>query len=334
LVDFRFARGYHFSVRVPDVRLATQLIGAVVVIALGGCVNGFRGSNIQLDLLPGTPVQARVTEMPDLPRVLPANSHFTIYAIQQDGEQDRLFEVQTFEIHRLVDRTSPCFIDVGENVPHPGLHVTRYAARIAQDIGATDVDTPPPGATERQKQELETANLRIANVNKLAGDTGMPVNVVSSASASVYPSVAAGCGGPDDQIPPPECMDDASNQLRLTLCQAAWRADAALFEGTDRVLTAPLNGVTHGMLFGLNPINMAAVGGAQFFVDEALANVDAYAIYFQVDGGEPPGTQLFFGQPTMPTRGVTRVRLVSPSNMLLTAEMAIFADLGEDDVHF
>lgn len=314
-------------------RPATQITSAVVLIALGGCVDGFRGSNIQLDLLPGTPVQARVMGVPGEGEV-PASSHFTIYAIQQDGEQDRLFEVQSFEIHRLVDRTSPCFIDVGENVPHPGLHVTRYAERIAQDIGAPDINTPPPGATEQQRQQLETANLRMANVARLAGDTGMPVNVVTSASTSVYPAVAAACGGSSDQIPPPECMDDASNQLRLTLCQAAWQADRTLWEGTDRVLTAPLNGITHGMLFGLNPINMAPVGGAQFFVDEALADVDAYAIYFQIDGMEPPGTQLFFGRPTMPTRGVSRVRLVSPINMLLTAEMAIFADLGEDGVHF
>jgi hypothetical protein len=318
------------------VRLATQITGAAILIALGGCVDGFRGANIQLDLLTGTPVQARVTEAPDLPRVLPANSHFTIYAIQQDADQDRLFEVQQFEIHRLVDRTSPCFIDVGENVPHPGIHVTRYAIRIAEDIGAPDVNTPPPGATERQRQELETANLRMANVAKLAGDTGMPVNVVSSASTAVYPAVASGCGGPEEQIPPPECMDDASNQRRLALCQAVWRANPAMFEGTDRVLTAPLNGVTHGMLFGLNPINMAPVGGAQFYVDEALGNVDAYAIYFEIEapGMEPPGTQLFFGRPTMPTRGVSRVRLVSPINMLLTAEMAVFADLGDDGVRF
>lgn len=304
-----------------------------MVIALGGCVDGFRGSNIQLDLLPGTPVQAHVVGAP-APGELPASTHFTIYAIQEGEDEDRLFEVQRFEIHRLVDRTSPCFIDVGEHVPHPGLHVTKYAIRIAEDIGATDVNTPPADATDREKQELETANLRMKNLGELAGDSGRPVNVVTSASASVYPPMATSCSGPAEQIPPPECIDDVSNQRRLELCQGAWKADLSLFEGTDRVLTAPLNGVTHGMLFGVNPINMAPVGGAQFFVDEALDNVDAYAIYFQIDGMAEPGTQLFFGRPRMATRGVTRVRLVSPINMLLTAEMALFTDLGEDDVHF
>lgn len=312
-------------------RLATQITGALVFIALGGCVDGFRGSNIQLDLLPGTPVQAHVAGAP-APGELPANSHFTIYAIQQDTDQDRLFELIRFEIHQLVDGTSPCFIDVGEHVPHPGLHVTRYAVKIAEDIGASDPQNPPPTATEEEKILLETANKRMTNLALLGGSAGL--KVVASASTATYPTVATSCGGPSDQVPPASCIDDASNQLRLELCQAAWKADPSLFEGTDRVLTAPLNGVTHGMLFGRNPINMAPVGGAQFFVDEALNNVDAYAIYFQVDGMPEPGTQLYFGRPVMPTRGVTRVHLVSPINIMLTSEMVVFSDLGRDDVHF
>jgi hypothetical protein len=314
-----------------DVRLATQITGVFVVIALCGCVDGFRGSNIQLDLLPVTPVQARIGDTPG-PGELPASSHFKIYAIQQDGMQDRLFEIQRFEIHRIVDTTSPCFIDVGENVPHPGLHVTRYAAKIAEDIGASDPQTPPATATEQEKTLLETANKRMSNVALLGGNTGL--KVVSSASTSTYPAVASACGGPTDQIPPASCIDDASNQLRLQLCQAAWDADPDLFEGTDRVLTAPLNGVTHGMLLGMNPINLAPVGGAQFYLDEALADIDAYAIYTQIDGMDALGTQLFFGRPTMPTRGVARVHLVSPINQQLTAEMAVFVDLGSDDVRF
>ena len=36
----------------------------------------------------------------------------------------------------------------------------------------------------------------------------------------------------------------------------------------------------------------------------------------------------------MPTRGVFHIHLVSPINPLLTAEMAVFADLAQDSVHF
>jgi len=279
--------------------------------------------------MPGTPVQAHVVGTPAAGE-LPANSHFTIYAIQEDPAQDRLFALDSFEVHRIVDPTSPCFIDIAG--PHPGLHVTQYANKIAADTGITDIANPPATATEQQKIEMATALQRMTNVAALGSDMG--IRAITSASPAVYPAVAADCSGPADQIPPATCTADASNQLRLTLCQAAWQADPDLFEGTDRVLTVPLGGVTHGMVDGLNPINMAPVGGAQFFVDNALDNVDAYAIYTQTDGMAGPGTQLLFGRPTMPTRGVSHVHLVSPANPALTAEMAVFADLGEDDVHF
>jgi len=118
------------------------------------------------------------------------------------------------------------------------------------------------------------------------------------------------------------------------VCQAAWKADPDLFEGTDRVLTAPLNGVTRGTTLGLNPINMAPVGGAQFFVDNALIDIDAYAIYVQTDGVDQLDAPLYFGRPTMVTRGVSHIHLTSAMFPQLTSEMAVFADLGEDDVHF
>ena len=315
------------------VRRATRftIVGAVAAVAAAGCVDGFRGANIEIDLSPGTSVQAHVAGAPAAGE-LPANSHFTLYAIQENASLVRLFELTRFEIHRIVDPTSPCFIETGENVPHPGLHVTQFAAKIGEDTGIADYKNPPATATDQQKLLMDTAVQRMANVAALGSATG--IKVVASASTSTYPQVATSCGGPQDQIPPAMCSDDASNELRLRLCQAAWNADPDLWEGTDRVLTAPLNGTTHGMVLGLNPINMAPVGGAQFFVDQALDRVDAYAIYVQVDDMDQPGTQLFFGRPTTSTRGVSHIHMVNPMNPMLTAEMAVFAELGQDDVHF
>jgi hypothetical protein len=301
-------------------------------LAVGGCVDGFPGSNVQIDLSPFTPAQAPVLGMGG-PNDPAANSHFTLVAIQQDPAQDRLFEIERFEIHRLVDPSSPCFIDVGAHVAHPGLHVTQYAKKIEEDTGITDPANPPATATEHQKILVATALQRIANVSALAGPMG--IKAVTSASTATYPAMAAACGGPVEQIPPPMCIDEVSNQRRLALCQAIWKANPDLFEGTDLVLTAPLNGVTHGTVTGGNPISAGVpVGGAQFFVDEALDNIDAYAIYSQVDDMNGPGTQLLFGRPTMPTRGVLHVHLVNLSNPMLSSEMAIFTDLGHDDVHF
>lgn len=316
------------------VRRATRFTTATLVAVAGaaGCVESFGGSNVQIDLSPGTPVQASQGAVPGQGQI-PANSHFRIYAIQQDGTQDQLFEIARFEIHRIVDESSPCFIDVGENVPYPGLHVSQYQNKVGEDTGIADYTNPPPTATEEQKLLMATAVQRTSNVDLLGGPMG--IKVVASASTSTYPQVASGCAGPSDQIPPPTCTDDASNALRLTLCQTAWRADDRLFEGTDRVLTAPLNGTTHGMVLGVNPLNMASpVGGAQFYVDHTLEDIDAYAIYIQADGMEAPGMQLFFGRPTAPVRGVSRVHLTSPISPLLTSEMAIFANLDQDDVHF
>lgn len=303
----------------------------IFTIALAGCVDGFRGANVQIDLSPGTPVQARVGGMMGAGE-LPANAHFTIVGIQHGSSGDRLFELERFEVHRIVDPTSPCFIDVGEHVPHPGLHVTAYQQKIAEDTGIADIANPPASATDEQKAQLATAMQRMINVQKLASDAG--IKVVASASTATYPAVAPSCTGAENQIPPPTCTDDASNQRRLTLCQAAWKADPNLFEGTDRILTSPLNGVTRGMVDGANPINMGPVGGAQFFVDESLDGIDAYAIYTQADGADGFGQQLLYGEPTTPTRGVRHVHMTDPAVPALTAEMAIFIDLGEDDVHF
>ena len=138
------------------------------------------------------------------------------------------------------------------------------------------------------------------------------------------------------------------------MCQAAWARDPNLFEGTDRVLTSPLNGTTYGIVdIAQNPINLAPVGGAQFFVDEALDDFDGFAIYWQYDDANHDGKPDYptsvplteqqrssarcccSASPTTPTRGVIHVAHDQlRRSRRLTAELAIFADLDEDDVHF
>jgi len=306
-------------------------VAALAVLTTSGCVDGFRGSNVQIDLSNSTPVQAHVGSAPTGAE-LPANSHFTLYGVQQGDAGDQLFEVQRFEIHRMVDPTSPCFIDAGEHVMYPGLHVTQYAARVEQDLGVTDPTNPPPTVSEQDKVVLATALQRMTNVQLLASDAG--IRAVVSASTAVYPAVATDCNGGAGQLPPATCIDDASNARRLALCQQTWAANPEMWEGSDRVLTVPLNATTYGLVDGRNPISNAPVGGAQFFVENALENIDAYAIYAQQDGMPDPGTQIYFGKPFQTTRGVMKVHLVNPQDQALTAEMAIFADLGTDDVHF
>jgi len=302
--------------------------GFVCSLLFAGCVDSFAGANVQLDLSPATPYEAPQGATPQAGQV-PSNVHFTLFGIQSDDTQDRLFEIERFEVHSIVDPASPCFIDASPHARYPGIHVTSYLKRLEQDTGISDVANPPADAKMTDLIDVATALQRAGNVTALSNGG---IKVVTSASETTYPATVA-CGA-GEGIPQASCFDDASNAQRLAACETIWKQDPKLFEGTDRILTAPLNGETHGFVDGLNPINLAPVGGAQLFVDEALDDVDAFAIYTQTDGMDTPGNLLFYGTPTMPTRGVRHVHMTSPASASLTAEMAVFANLGEDDVHF
>lgn len=302
---------------------------ATILLFCASCVDGFRGSNVQIDLSPGTPAQASVGAMPGA-RELPADIHFKLLAIQHLDDTDALIEVQRFEIHKIVDLASPCFIDVGENVRFPGIHVSEFERAVQDDTGIVDLMNPPADATPEQMIDAATAQQRMRNLAALGGAMG--IKVVTSASESAYPAVDADCDG--DGLPPPACRDDVSNARRLSICQAAWVADPLLFEGTDRVLTAPLAGTTFGFVDGLNPITPTPIGGAQWFVDVALEDVDEYAISFHPDGTDDGGTLFLVGSPTDGPRGVDHVHLDSPAFPGLTAELTVFPNLGEDEVHF
>ncbi len=312
-------------------RTSITIIGLGFLISAAGCVDGFRGSNIQVDLADVMPAQASPGTPPDSTQ-LPSNVHFTIYGIQSNDQGNRLFELQKFEVHPIVDLKSPCYIDVGDHVKHPGLHVSKYMEAVAKDTMIPDYKNPPPGATEEQKTDSATAAQRMLNIGLLGGEGG--IKAVTSASAATYPPVAPSCASVPNMIPPAMCTEEEANKHRLEVCQKAWKDDPTLWEGTDRVLVAPLAGTTYGLVDGMNPINLAPIGGASFFVDEAVGEMDAYAIYYQIDGMPDPGNLLLYGTPTHPTRGISHVHLVNSSNPDLTANMAIFVDLGEDDVHF
>lgn len=306
---------------------------AIILCAVSAaCVDGFRGANVQIDLSPGTPAQAPVGQAPGAGE-LPADLHFKLLAIEHVDDTDALIEVQRFEIHKIVDVTSPCFIDVGENVRFPGIHVSEFERAVQEDTGIVDLANPPAGATEQQMIDAATAQQRMLNLARLGGAMG--IKVVTSASETSYPGVDADCTGTG--LPPPACRDAESNARRLAICQEIWISDPLLFEGTDRVLTAPLAGTTFGFVDGLNPITPTPIGGAQWFVPFALArdDVDEYAITFHTDGTDDAGTLFLVGTPADGPRGVRHVHLDSPSLPgLVTAEMAVFENLGEDEVHF
>ena len=283
---------------------------------------------------PATPFQVSpgVTPRPAMGE-LPENSRFTLYGIQQYEGKESLFALKSFEIKKVIDVTSPCFIDADPRTARfLGVHAAFYSERLAEETGISDYRNPPSGASEDDKVDAATAHQREENIQLLGGPTGL--KAIVSASPAKYPALAPGCGGSGDLIPPPMCTDDASNAKRLELCQRAWDADPDLWEGTDRSLTAPLGGTTFGMVLGMNPINFAPTGGAGFYVEQALSTMDAYAIYLRTDDMPDPGNLFLYGTTSKPTRGVTKVRMTSVNNPNITADLAVFEDLGDDDVDF
>ena len=331
-------------------------LGFAAAASGAGCVDEFKGSNVQIDFAAAIPAQ----DKPGVPLVaghVPANAHFRLYAINETKDEtgvvtsSSLFELQRFEIQNVLNLSSPCLIDEDLRSRYRGVHVFQIANRIANDTGITDITNPPPESPERDLIELATAQERVSR----ARTVGAQVKAITSASPVTYPTIGTKCSDAADfdatLIPPPNCADDESNRVRLLRCQDFWAANPDFYEGRDSILASPLNGIYAGVVVGRNPINQSAIGGSQFFVDEALGGFGAFAVYWQYDDADGDGQpdypasvpmaerssvgQLYmYGTASTITRGVQKVQMRSITNAALNANMAIFADLGEDNVHF
>ena len=336
------------------------------VLAASGCVDPFRGSNIQVAFGAGVPAAAAEGTTPP-PGTPPANTFLSFYAVELVFERDddgtivtdamgepvvvdsHAFHVNDFEIRPLIDLASPCFIEV-ENTEFPGLHVTQFANRIRAETGIDDPLNPPSGADPGAITDVLDADRRMEVLPLLQGG----VKAVTSKSNFRYPELADACiedGGEPARIPPITCTGEESNRVRLELCEQIWRDNPELYEGNDKVFTIPLAGEFFGTVEGFNPINSGFIGGAGMFVDEVLSELDSLLINFQfkdLDGdGEPdypPETQereksdigfLFMqGVPVKKARGVINVPLSHPTVGTIVGEAVIVPELGGDDVNF
>ena len=333
-------------------RSSQRCLVFAAALGLAGCVDGFRGSNVQIDFSAATPIPALPGQTPD-PNQPPDNTFFLLFAVDQELDasgaviREYLFEVQRFELRPVIDLSSPCMIDV-EGTPYPGLHVAAFADKEKEATGITDSLNPPPGIDPVYVQRVLTAEQRLRNAQVL-----QEVKAVTSTSVSTYPGVAPDCaeaGADPSLVPPAGCTGDQSNARRLELCNRIWELDPLRYEGTDRVLTQPLNGTLFGFVLGSNPINGAGLGGAQLFVDENLA-ADAYAINWQYKDGNsdgqpdypptvpddqksPTGFRFLTGYPEVRTRGVVHVPMAHLADPSISALVAIFEDLGDDSVQF
>ncbi len=333
-----------------------------LVLAAAGCVEAFDGSNVQIDFNSGVQTNTRPgdTPQPDQP---PANTHYVLYGADLVYQRDAnnrpvldvagqpvilrsfLFEVQRFEIRSAIDRSSPCFIDL-ERTRFPGIHVTQYAAAVRAATGITDPFLP--GQDPDDVTDVLTADRRASNLPLIES----ALKAVTSYADFRYPAIGTQCAneaGVDRMlIPPATCADPESNALRLERCRLAWAANPEFYEGSDKVFTLPLNGRFFGMVEGMNPINNGFVGGSGFFVDPNLVDLEAYVLNWQYDDldhdgapdvpigspSSPTGFPYMQGKPVQVTRGTFTVSLRHATNPRITATMAIFPNLGSDDVHF
>lgn len=359
--------------------------GVPSVLALGilswlstGCVDVFQGAHIQFDLQPAVQPPAAEGTVPPGPGTPPANTYFSFYAIQYvyatdaDGNVitdvngdpviDASFaaKVKDFEVNRLVDRASPCFIDIEED-RYPGIHSTMEAERIRQDYGITNALTETDKPMQHRIEVL-TAERR----ERVQIDLQNQVKAVTSFSDVLPPGVhpdfqMAGMGtpcvadgGPTDLIPPINCIDDESNEVRLALCEEFWARYPNYYQGNDKTFTLPRNGSWYGAVNGTNPKNGAPfLAGAGFFVDSTLnpRDVDAFIMNWQykdLDGnGEPDypamtpdeekspiGHHYMAGEPEYKVREVINITMRNRTITTVRGDVAIYPDLSDDSVQF
>jgi hypothetical protein len=349
----------------------TPAIALVLSAGVAGCVESFPGSNVQIDFSGGVPAAALpgVTPVGLQP---PSGTHYSLYATREERDEsgeivrNDQFHVEDFEIVRLINRSSPCFIDL-EGSRYPGIHATRYLERLQADTGIADPLNPPPeccveemtplGCVEPMdppsprgcvsagdRIDVVTARQRMIFQPQFEGSVKA---VVSVSQTFQYGPVAADCNGDGSLIPPPECTDDAQNRLRLAACQREWRRDTGFYEGSDKVFSLPLNGTFYGVVTGPNPINGGTIRSSSIFVDEALGDVQGFTIRWQykdangdgtpdVPGGGDPGlgTLMMSGRIQTITRGVLNANLANAEDPTISARMAVFHDLASDDVEF
>jgi hypothetical protein len=331
------------------VSVAFSRVGPALVLALAGCVEAFPGSNVQIDFGGNMPTAALpgVTPSGQQP---PASTYYSLYATREQRDEngdvvkDDQFHVEDFEIVRLINRASPCFIDL-EGSRYPGIHATRFLERLQLDTGIPDPLNPPDGVDPGDRIDVVTARQRMLFQPALEGSVK---SVVSASQSFQYGPVAADCNGDGSQIPPAECIDDVSNRLRLAACQREWRRDPNFYEGSDKVFSLPLNGIFYGVVAGQNPINGGTIRSSSFFVDEALNDVQGFTVRWQykdtdddgapnVPAGEtlqPIGTLILSGRVRSITRGVLNANIVNPVDPSINARMAVFPDLASDDIEF
>src|SRR5262249_53911413 len=141
-----------------------------------------------------------------------------------------------------------------------------------------------------------------------------------------------------------DMTDDATNARRLELCQSIWKQHPGYYVGTDKVLTIPLNGVYYGIVAGNDPRNGSFLGGGSGDTDGAMPAFHSFRGNWNWNDPADPRAQAYppssigyhymAGKPVERVRGVINVSIVNEDFTQIAGDIAIFTDLGEDNVDF
>jgi len=113
---------------------------------------------------------------------------------------------------------------------------------------------------------------------------------------------------------------------------------------TDKRLAIPINGVYFGVVEGRDPRNNGNLGGAAFDVPFNLEGTDALRLNWDFNdpndtrramfGDSTVGYHYMSGLPTIRLRGVINFAMRHVDISANSGEIAVFTNVGEDEVNF
>lgn len=304
-----------------------HLIPVTALALTSACVESFSGSWMEFEL--GVGVHVPEGDFPGNGQP-PSGTHYEFWVVTGNNA----FKMAEFQVVPVIDPAFPCFIE-DEETRYPGLHSTMILDRVKADSNLANPSTAELG-------RLADAQVREENQGKVEAGLKAVVVYDSGVDPATLTALAA-------SVPAKEMIDDAANAQRRKICQDFYGAHPNFYVGNDRVYSLPLNGVFLGLVKGTNPINAAPVGGAGMASPVSLASFDELWVNWQFNDLNDPRIENFMGRgygksatgyhylrgrPQKRTRDIINVPLTNAQFPSITAEVAIYPAIQDDDVHF
>jgi hypothetical protein len=312
---------------------------AAFALSASACVSNYDGSWLEFVLGQGVQVPQGEFLGDGQP---PRNTHYEMWVVS--GNTAFHLDGGDFQVVPVIDTKFPCFME-DDDARYPGLQSSQVYNRLLQDLVPDPQQTPSQAVLDI----LADGKARIDNQGKIEPVLKSVVLYDPTVTPDVLSALAA-------DVPAVDAIDDASNAMRRTKCKAFYKAHPNFYVGNDKVFSLPQNGFWYGMVAGSDPRNAAPVGGAGLSVALTFKQFDEFWINWQFNdpndplincanpgdcpaghvgyGPAPTGYHYLAGKPQDRTRGVINVPMTNREFGTISAEMAIFPGIQNDDVHF